>query len=75
MNCYFIRYLHMGRYMSRNPWMTRLALMVLLSVVTPYFGVICLVFMTLYVLSPLVTWRIDPEEAAREGRAETIQSG
>ncbi len=75
MNCYFIRYLHMGRYMSRNPWITRLALAVLLSVVTPYFGVICLVFMTLYVLSPLVTWRIDPEEAAREGRAETIQSG
>ncbi len=35
MNCYFIRYLHMGRYMSRNPWITRLALAVLLSVVTP----------------------------------------
>jgi phosphatidylserine synthase len=75
MNCYFVRYLHMGRYMSRNPWITRLALLVLLSVVTPYFGVICLIFMTLYVLSPLVTWRIDPEEAARETRAESIHSG
>ncbi len=31
--------------------------------------------MTLYVLSPLVTGRIDPEEAAREGRTETIRSG
>jgi phosphatidylserine synthase len=75
MNCYFIRYLHMGRYMSRNPWITRLALAVLLSVVTPYFGLICLAFMVLYVLSPLVTWRIDPEEAARETRVETIRSG
>ena len=75
MNCYFIRYLHMGRYMSRNPWMTRLALAVMLSVVTPYFGLICLIFMLLYVLSPLVTWRIDPDEAARETRAETIRSG
>jgi phosphatidylserine synthase len=75
MNCYFIRYLHMGRYMSRNPWMTRLAFAVLLSVVTPYFGMICLVFVILYVLSPLVTWRIDPEEAARETRIETTPSG
>jgi hypothetical protein len=47
----------------------------MLSVLTPYFGVICLVFMILYVLSPLVTWRIDPDEAARETRAETIHSG
>jgi phosphatidylserine synthase len=75
MNCYFIRYLHMGRYMSRNPWITRLALAVLLSVITPYFGEICLVFMALYVLSPLVTWRIDPEEAARESRVESTPSG
>ncbi len=75
MNCYFIRYLHMGRYMSRNPWITRLGLAVLLSVVTPYFGAVCLVFVILYVLSPLVTWRIDPEEAAREGRVETLRSG
>ena len=75
MNCYFIRYLHMGRYMSRNPWITRLGLAVLLSVVTPYFGIVCLIFVILYVLSPLVTWRIDPEEAARESRVETIGSG
>lgn len=68
MNCYFIRYLHMGRFMSRNPWMTRLGLVVLMTVVTPYFGLVCLIFMILYVLSPLVTWRIDPEVAAREER-------
>jgi phosphatidylserine synthase len=71
MNLYFIRYLHMGRYMSRNPWMTRLGLVILMSVVTPYFGLVCFVFMFLYVLSPAVTWRIDPEEAARETRSST----
>ena len=75
MNCYFIRYLHAGRFMSRNVWVTRLCLAALLSVVTPYFGVVFLLLLTAYVFSPLWTWRIDPEEAAREGRAETIQSG
>ncbi|MBE0583609.1 MAG: CDP-alcohol phosphatidyltransferase family protein [Desulfofustis sp.] len=68
MNCYFIHYLHMGRFMSRNPWMTRLALVILMTVVTPWFGLVCLIFMLFYVLSPLVTWRIDPDEAARESR-------
>jgi phosphatidylserine synthase len=71
MNCYFIRYLHMGRFMSRNPWMLRLALVVLMTVVTPYFGLVCLAFMILYVLSPMVTWRVDPEDAARESRPPT----
>jgi CDP-diacylglycerol---serine O-phosphatidyltransferase len=68
MNCYFIHYLHMGRFMSRNRWMTYLGLAVVSTVVTPYFGMVCLAFMACYVLSPLVTWRIDPEEAARESR-------
>ena len=68
MNFYFIRYLHMGRFMSRNPWLTRLSLVLLMTVVTPYFGLVCFAYMLLYVLSPLVTWRIDPEEAARESR-------
>jgi CDP-diacylglycerol--serine O-phosphatidyltransferase len=68
MNCYFIRYLHMGRFMSRKPWVTRLSLVLLMTVVTPYFGLVCFAYMFLYVLSPLITWRIDPEEAARETR-------
>jgi CDP-diacylglycerol---serine O-phosphatidyltransferase len=71
MNCYFIHYLHMGRFMSRNPWMTRLALVILMTVVTPWFGLVCLIFMFIYVLSPLVTWRIDPKEAARESRQQS----
>lgn len=69
MNCYFIRYLHIGRFMSRNPWMTRLTLVILMTVVTPYFGLVALGFMFLYVLSPIITWRVDPEEAARETRS------
>ncbi len=69
MNCYFIRYLHIGRFMSRNPWMTRLLLVILMSVVTPYFGIVSFLFMFLYVLSPVVTWRVDPDEAARETRS------
>ena len=71
MNCYFIRYLHMGRFMSRKPWLTRLSLVLLMTVVTPYFGLVCFAYMFLYVLSPLVTWRVDPEEAARENRTPT----
>jgi phosphatidylserine synthase len=70
MNLYPIRYLHLGRFMSRNPWFLRLTLLLLLSVFTPYFGHTALVYMFLYTLSPLITWRIDPEIAARESRTK-----
>lgn len=66
MNCYPIRYLHIGRFMSRNPWFTRITALVFISVFTPYYGHCWLAFMLLYTFSPLVTWRIDPEDAARE---------
>ncbi len=66
MNCYWIHYLHMGRFISRNRWMTYLCLAILATVVTPYFGQVCLAFMVFYLFSPLYTWRIDPKEAARE---------
>jgi phosphatidylserine synthase len=70
MNIYPIRYLHLGRFMSRHPWFVRLTLLLLLSVFTPYFGHTAFLFMFLYTLSPLVTWRIDPQIAARESRAK-----
>jgi hypothetical protein len=54
--------------MSRRPWFARLTLFLLLSVFTPYFGHGCFLYMVLYVLSPLVTRRIDPSIAARESR-------
>jgi hypothetical protein len=31
--------------------------------------------MILYLLSPLFTWRIQPEDAARERRRETMSEG
>ena len=68
MNLYPIRYLHLGRFMSRHPWFGRLTLLLTVSVFTPYFGHVAFFYMFLYTLSPLVTWRIDPQMAARETR-------
>ena len=70
MNLYPIRYLHLGRFMSRNPWFLRLTLLLSLSVFTPYFGHTAFLFMFCYTLSPLITWRIDPAIAARESRTK-----
>jgi phosphatidylserine synthase len=69
MNFYPIRYLHLGRFMSRHPWFARLTLMLSVAVFTPYFGHMAFIYMFLYTLSPLVTWRIDPQIAAEETRA------
>jgi phosphatidylserine synthase len=74
MNLYPIRYLHAGRFMSRHPWLARATLLLLLSVFTPYYGYCFLVFMLLYALSPLVTWRIDPKDAARESRTKPARA-
>ncbi len=69
MNFYPVRYIHLGRTMSRHPWFGRVNLLLLtVSMFTPVFGQICLGYMILYLLSPLFTWRIRPEEAAREDR-------
>ena len=71
MNLYPIRYLHLGRFMSRQPWFLRLTLLLIsIFIFTPYFGHICLLYMLLYTLSPLITWRIDPDIAARESRTK-----
>lgn len=76
MNVYPIRYIHIGRSMSRNPWFGRTNfLLILLFVFTPFFGHFCLTYMILYLLSPLVTWRIDPEVAARESRPDPVGEG
>jgi CDP-diacylglycerol--serine O-phosphatidyltransferase len=66
MNLYPVRYLHLGRFMSRHPWFARLTLLLFISVFTPYFGHIAVLYMFLYTLSPFITWRIDPQIAARE---------
>ena len=71
MNLYPVRYLHIGRFMSRHPWFGRGAILMLVSAFTPYYGYIFLFFMLLYAISPLVTSRIDPNDAARETRTKT----
>jgi CDP-diacylglycerol--serine O-phosphatidyltransferase len=69
MNAYPIHYIHLGRSMSRHPWFGRMNLVLLVfSMFTSIFGQICLVYMIFYTLSPLLTWRISPEVAARESR-------
>jgi phosphatidylserine synthase len=73
MNVYPIRYIHLGRTFSRHPWFGRLNLLLLtISIFTPIFGQLCLGYMILYLLSPLFTWRIHPEDAARETRHKTV---
>jgi len=68
MNLYPIRYLHLGRFMSRNPWFMRTTVILGSAVFTPYFGHVAFLYMFLYTLSPLITGRIDPEVAAKETR-------
>ena len=73
MNVYPIRYIHLGRTMSRIPWFGRANLILLtVSMFTPIFGQICLGYMILYLLSPLFTWRIHPEDAARESQGKPL---
>jgi phosphatidylserine synthase len=69
MNIYPIHYLHLGRFMSRQPWFARSSILLLLAFAfTPFLGHVAFCYGVLYVLSPLVTWRIDPAVAAREER-------
>jgi len=76
MNVYPIRYIHMGRTMSRHPWFGRMNLLLLtVSMFTPIFGQICLGYMILYLFSPLFTWRINPKDAARESRRNSMVQG
>ncbi|MFP4194706.1 MAG: CDP-alcohol phosphatidyltransferase family protein [Desulfobacterales bacterium] len=67
MNIYRIHYIHIGRFMDRNPWFTwtNLVLM-LIFVFTPYFGYLVLMQMLLYLASPLITWRVEPQSEPME---------
>jgi phosphatidylserine synthase len=73
MNAYPIRYLHIGRFMSRHPWVTRFCLLLLLcSLLTPFYGHLLLMLMLIYAFSPLLTGRVDPQNAARETRHKPV---
>ncbi len=63
MNIYPVRYLHIGRFMDRRPWFTRINLMIFLfSVFTPFFGYVVLTYGILYLASPIITGKIDPKD-------------
>ncbi len=63
MNLYPLRYLHLGRFMDRHSWFGRLnMLLLIIFIFTPYLGYAALMYMLLYVLSPLITWRILPKQ-------------
>lgn len=67
MNFYPIHYLHFGRFMDRNALFSRLNILVLLIFLfTPYFGHISLFYLLLYLLSPAVTWKIEPKRESPE---------
>jgi CDP-diacylglycerol--serine O-phosphatidyltransferase len=68
MNLYPIRYLHLGLFMSRHPWFTRVTvLLALIFVFTPYFGYVALLYLFLYVLSPfIISSRIEPDDTEDE---------
>lgn len=67
MNAYPIRYLHYGRFMNRRPLFSGAIMVVGFALIfTPYFGHFALICMIVYVFSPLWTWKISPEVAARE---------
>lgn len=67
MNLYPVKYIHMGRFMDRNPWFTwSMFILGIVFVFTPYFGYLAFALLFLYVFSPFATRNIDPETAARE---------
>ncbi len=69
MNIYPIHYLHLGRFMGRKPWFARFTLILLAVVVfTPYLGHVALAYGFCYLLSPIITWKIDPAVAVREAK-------
>ena len=62
-----LRYMHIGRLMSRNRKFLFLTIALILGFAfTPYFGHVALGYLTLYVFSPLYTWKISPDIAAKE---------
>ncbi|MBF0573443.1 MAG: CDP-alcohol phosphatidyltransferase family protein [Desulfamplus sp.] len=60
MNFYPVKYLHMGRFMDKNPWFmwSNLTLLIIF-VFTPWFGYLVFILMLLYILSPFLSYKMD----------------
>jgi CDP-diacylglycerol---serine O-phosphatidyltransferase len=60
MNFYPIHYLHVGRFMDQHPWFTRISVLILfIFIFTQFFGHAAFVFMLSYLLSPVITRKIN----------------
>lgn len=65
MNLYPVHYLHIGRYMDSHAWFGRINILLLaIFVFTPYFGYFALVYLLMYLLSPVLSHRLEPEGRA-----------
>jgi phosphatidylserine synthase len=67
MNIYPVRYLHLGRFMDQSTWFRRTSIILLLvAVFSPYLGYICLLYLLMYLFSPIFTRRILPSRTAKK---------
>ena len=68
-----IRYMHIGRLMSRNRKFLIFTIVLIIGFAfTPFFGHVALVYLILYVFSPLYTWRISPDIASQEQHLDKL---
>jgi phosphatidylserine synthase len=60
MNLYPVHYMHLGRFMDRNPLFRYINIgLLLVAMLTPLLGYIALMYLLLYLISPVITWRYE----------------
>lgn len=70
MNRYSLHYLHLGRFMDHQRWFGHItALLFIIFWFTPYFGLLALAYLLLYVFSPTVTRRLEPDVSPAGGQS------
>tara|TARA_B100000700_G_scaffold328565_1_gene446807 strand:- start:678 stop:2072 length:1395 start_codon:yes stop_codon:yes gene_type:complete len=70
-----IKYMHIGRLMSRSrKFLFFTIFLIVVFAFTPYFGHVALTYLTLYVFSPIYTWRISPDIASKESSSNLYSS-
>ena len=70
-----IRYMHIGRLMSRSrKFLFFTILLIIVFAFTPFFGHVALTYLMLYVFSPIYTWRISPDIASKENAKNSYSS-
>ena len=70
-----IKYMHIGRLMSRSrKFLFFTIFLIIVFAFTPYFGHVAFIYLTIYVFSPLYTWRISPDIASKESSSNLYTS-